>query len=329
MNGGLPMTRAKPGVAAALSVSLCLSACTPPALSPSIDSTPVIADSQPGWTVSEMTVGLHPLGLSCDALPAYGGPVTVPSGTRISDTLVTTPLDLSAGDITIERTCIQPTTTWQGLAILGTFNMNTLTPAPGKVTIRNSEIDGSKLDAKSAALSAAFSGLADLSSNYIHALGTGIALFHTGADFDVVVERNYVTDLVAWGNPAVEGNHSDAFTVRDFSAAARSTRHALIRNNRFNCDNDNSTGAIFIQAYAGAIDNVTLEGNLLEGRGWQLGLEAHNHGYSNLRAMNNRFSATGFGAAYRTAGPGWATWQDNYRYDPAAPEAKGEIINAP
>ena len=74
---------------------------------------------------------------------------------------------------------------------------------------------------------------------------------------------------------------------------------------------------------------MTIEGNLLEGLGWQLGLEENTSGYDNMRAMNNRFSGTGFGTTYRTGGPGWAQWQENYVYSASAVDGKGRIVYAP
>ncbi len=106
-------------------------------------------------------------------------------------------------------------------------------------------------------------------------------------------------------------------------------RRVIIRNNRFDCNSGSDTGAVFIQTFSGRIDNVTLEGNLLEGRGYNLGLEQTNHPYANLQALNNRFSPTGWGPAYVTGGPGWRTWQNNYRYDPTQPDAKGTAVSQP
>jgi len=247
----------------------------------------------------------------------------------LSGVRVTTPLDLSAGGITIDRSCIQPTTAWRGLPILSTMNNNTLQIAAQKVVIRNSEIDGSKLTTELAAWSTGFMGVGDLQSNYFHHLGSGIAVMHSGETENMTIERNYVTDLVAWGNPATTGNHTDAFTVRDFTAEVRPDRALIIRNNRFDAHSGNDTGALFIQSYSGRIDNVRVEGNLLEGLGYQLGVNQLNHPYSNIRAINNRFSGTGFGATYAQRGPGWDQWESNYLYNPSASDGKGSVVGEP
>jgi hypothetical protein len=80
--------------------------------------------------------------------------------------------------------------------------------------------------------------------------------------------------------------------VRDFKDAPG--RQSLVRNNGFDCNSGNDTDAFFIQTYSGDIANLTAEGNLLEGGGYQLVLGAgFNHRYSNVRAINNRMSGHG------------------------------------
>lgn len=279
-----------------------------------------------GWTVTASKVGLAPFGLSCAKLPKYTGSYRVPAGARISGKLIPTGLDLSAGDIVIDKSCIQPTSVGMGMPVLATTNYNTMKITTRKVVIRNSEIDGSKLDSKSAAMSTAFIGIADLDSNYVHGFGSGIGMMNTGTSLDALVERNYVTGLVAWGDPATTGNHSDAFTIRDFTDAARADRQIVVRNNRFNCASDNDTGALFIQTYSGRIDNVLIVGNLLEGNNYQLQLGQLNYPYSNIRADNNRMSGTGYGALSVQGGPGFARFTRNYIYSASAFDGKGKAI---
>ena len=293
---------------------------TPPPIGPGTGGT--------GWTVNANTVGLAPLGLSCAALPVYTGSTTVPAGTVISGMRVTTPLDLTAGNITIERSCIQPAWANRGRPIVSA-EANGGIGATGKVVIRDSEFDGSLLSAESAAWTGAFTGAGDLISNYIHGFGSGIAVMNSGSTLSMTIERNYVTGLVRWGDPATTGNHSDAFTIRDFTAARTPGRELIVRNNRFDCDSGSDTGAIFIQTYAGRIDNVALQGNLLEGGGYQLGLEQTYNPYSNVRAVNNRFSNTGWGSTYRSGGPGWSEWANNFVYNSGATDGRGAAVRQP
>ncbi|WP_157683356.1 hypothetical protein [Microlunatus soli] len=250
----------------------------------------------------------------------------MPRGTRISGVLITTPLNLSAGNIVLERSCIQPTSVGQGLPVLATTNYNTMKVTTGRVIIRDSEIDGSKLRAKAAAQSTAFIGVADLARNYIHGLGSGIGLMNTGTSLDAVIERNYVTRLVAWGDPATTGNHSDAFTIRDFSAAKRSDRKLDVKNNRFDCRSGNDTGALFLQTYSGPIDNVLIEGNLLEGNNYQLQLNKMNSPYSNIRAVNNRMTGTGYGPLSIQGGEGFTQFARNYIFNPTAADKAGNSV---
>lgn len=300
---------------------------TPPQATP---SSQLGNTGREGWTITAGNVGLASLGLKCADLPLYNGPSKPAAGTTISRQRVTTALDLSNGDITIDTSCIQPTTVGQGMPVIGTTdnNVTPIQPTTKRVTIKNSDIDGTRLDHRLAALSTGFLGIADLTNNYVHHLGSGIALYHTGTTLDATVERNYVTDLLGWGNPATTGNHSDAFTIRDFDAT-RSGRRVTVRNNRFDCDSPNATGAFFIQTYAGPIHNMTAEGNLLEGGGYQLALEAKNHPYTNMRATNNRFSGTGLGTTYTTRGEGWTAWSDNYIYVATAANASGRVVREP
>ncbi|MCI1747739.1 MAG: hypothetical protein LKI24_06295 [Acidipropionibacterium sp.] len=202
---------------------------------PTPSKTPAPAPAA-GWTITRANVGLGPEGLTCKGLAEYRGPRTVPAGTTISQKRITHGLDLSAGGITLEKSCIQPTEAAPGMPILGTTNYDSGKPTPAKVTIRNSEIDGSLLNEKAAAQATGFIGVADLIGNYIHRLGSGIGIMNAGTEFDALVEHNYVTGLVAWGDAAADGTHSDAFTVRDFDISKRPGRTLVVRNNRFDCD---------------------------------------------------------------------------------------------
>ncbi len=296
---------------------------TPSDPPPPTDPTPPGSPSV-GWLVDATTVGLAPLGLTCSQLPAYTGSADIPAGTVISGKRFTGNINLYQGNITIEKSCFRPSSAGRGLAIASTSNYNgNNEPAKGKVIIRDSEFDGTLLSQEIAAYATGFLGIADLQRNYIHHFGSGLGLMNTGNQLDALVEHNYVTDMLGYGDGATTGNHSDSFTIRDFTDAARPDRVAFFRNNRFDCDSPNATGAFFIQAWAGRIDNVYIEGNLLEGGGYNLALEANNSGYSNINATNNRYRPTGYGAVYYSGGSGWTTYRDNYLYDPTKPDAKG------
>jgi hypothetical protein len=306
----------------------------PTPLPPSNNPTPLPpvnpSTSLKGWELNRRNTGLAAHGLVGSQLPAYSGPIVIPAGSVISGVRFTGNIDLSRGNIVIEKCCFRPVPSeyGQGLPLATTtdFQREPYPPAPSKVIIRDCEFDGSLLSAERAAFAVGFWGIADLQRNHFHHLGGGFALYNTGTQLDSLVEHNYVSDMIAWGNPATTGNHIDAFSIRDFTAAQRPARTAIIRNNHFDpTTQENVTGAFFIQPLWGRIDNVTIEGNLLVGAGWCLGLEQKT-GYSNIRALNNRFAPTGFGSTYYE-GPGWTTWQANHRYDPSKPDAKGVTVN--
>jgi len=288
-----------------------------------------------GWTLDKTKVGLAPLGLSCGSLPVYTGANPIPNGARISGVRFTGFVDLSRGDIVIERSCFRPTSSGQN-ALATTTHF----PACGnscpviaqqKVVIRDSEFDGSLLSLQSAANSSAFWGVADLQRNYIHDLGSGIALYNTGGQLSSLIEHNYVTRMLSYGDPATTGNHSDGFTIRDFNVSSNPSRQAIIRNNRFDTNTANATGSFFIQdTWSAGIGNIVATGNLLEGGGYEMAGEKRNAPVTNVRVTNNRFRGKtdgGYGACYRGGGFVWAEWANNYLYDPARVDSAGSAVS--
>jgi hypothetical protein len=281
-----------------------------------------------GWQLNATNVGLAPFGIDGSQLPVYTGPYEIPAGSYITGMKFTRPVSLIQGNITIEKSLFQPTSLGIGQAVVGAtvYSNNQWLAPPNTVTIRDSEFDASRLPLENAAKGFAFSGLADLQRNYIHGFGIGISIFGTGRTLDGLIEHNYITDTPAFGNPGTTGNHIDAFTIRDFTDAQRPDRKLVVRNNRFDANAaTNVTGAFFMQAWGGRIDNVSIEGNLLEGNGYNLILEANANGYSNISATDNRFAPTGYGATYNT-GNGWTTWQNNYLFSPAMPGGMGAAV---
>ncbi|MDX8140994.1 hypothetical protein SK854_02660 [Lentzea sp. BCCO 10_0061] len=286
----------------------------------------------PGWKLTQANTGLAAHGLNCDSLPLYTGPGAPAAGTVISGKRIEQALTLFAGNITVEKSCIRPKNLGETAPLITTngpcgSNSCQVTGAP--VTIRDSNIDGSALSAKTIAGSCAFLGVGTLQRNYISGMGSGICFYNTGSSLSGLAEGNYVRGLRSDGE-----SHNDGATVRDFPLDKNAGRTLTFRNNRIDCSTGNDTGALFIQTYGGDIDNVTVEGNLLEGGGYQLGLES---GFDNLygrnmKSINNRFSGTGWGAAYvsqKGASYKWAVWQDNFLHDANAPDAKGKPAGTP
>lgn len=213
-----------------------------------------------GWQVTASNIGLAGLGIDGNSLPLYNGSNVVPAGTVIEGRRITGGLELYQGNITIRRCLIRPTSAGQGMPLITTSNYNVepVGVTPATVTIEDCEIDGTGLSDFSAAWCTGFMGVANLYRNYIHHFGSGVGFMPTGTQLDAVVENNYITDLVSWGNGATNGNHCDGFTIRDFSNSARPTRSMTVRNNRFDCNTENASGACFLQAYSGTINNVTI-----------------------------------------------------------------------
>lgn len=289
-----------------------------------------------GWQLTSANTGLAPHGLACDSLPEYTGPAKVPAGTTISQKKITKSLVLAEGGVTIERSCFKPAASDYTMA--QTYDNDACTndgclPPPSLSVIRDSEFNGSALDANpndtyNRAHVTAFKGIATLQRNYVHDVGSGMGILASGTQLDALVEQNYVTGLKSWGNGATDGTHSEAFTIRDFDGTQRPARTGIVRNNRFNVDGGNETGALFIQAM-GNVNNVTVEDNLMEGYGYQLQLMIWDWAspgthYSNMKAINNRFSGSGYGASSVQSGTGWTVWQNNYYNNVNATNNQGE-----
>lgn len=290
-----------------------------------------------GWELTAENSGLAPYGLTCDGLAPYDGPSKPAAGTVISERRIESSLDLSNGDIVIERSCIRPTSVGRGLPVISTTDFNSCGDngcrvTQSMVTVRDSEIDGSRVSQEGIAYSCAFQGVGTLLRNHMHDTGSGICFLGTGRTLDAIAEGNYVHDLRAFGDAGTTGSHNASLTIRDFDTRDTPSRRLTVRNNRLDCDSGNDSGAVFIQAWAGFIDQVLLEGNLLEGNGYQLVLEANEAGYGrNMGAVNNRFSGTGYGPGYvdaRDLDHRWTTWRDNALHDPDAPEHRGAPVTS-
>lgn len=265
-----------------------------------------------GWDINETNTGLAGAGVDGASLPLYAGPVRPASGTVIRLMRIDRQLDFSEGDITIEKCLVQPVSVGAGTPLTG-----------GNLYIIDSEIDGSLiLNDDDIAFSMGYSGNGAVIRCYIHDTGSGIALGQS--DSEVIADGNYVHRLRAGFNSG-GASHTDGFTLRYYTGPC-----AKILNNRFDCSSGHDTGALFLQPTYGLIKNIHIEGNLLEGGGYTLMLEARGYGYGSLlEVVNNRFNPSGFGVGYVDGGSGWDIWENNYMYDPSADECRGEIVAAP
>lgn len=239
---------------------------------------------------------------------------------------VTGPLDLSNGNITVEKSCIRPQSVGYHNAFLVTTTIcgnNGCSATPtGGVIIKDSDIDASRLSASTIAKSCAFLGVGTLQRNRMYSMGSGICFFETGTVHNALAEGNYVYGLRAYGD-----SHNEAATIRDFRKNATNTRTVKFLNNRLDCSSGNTTAALFIQPTWVDIYNGLVQGNYLEGEGYNLYMENRDGIYGNMRAIDNRFRPTGWGPAATPSGFGWAVWSDNYRYDATKPDGKGAVVN--
>lgn len=290
---------------------------------------PLHGDSTPGWRINARRVGLAPHGLSCSNLPTYRGPARPARGAVISKRLITRPLDLSRGDILVTKSCIRPTSTGYHnnfLVTTTTCRSSCWATKVGRVRIKDSEISGTALSADRIAGSCGFLGVARLTRNYIHGMGSGICFFETGTKHNALALNNYVTGLRSYGD-----SHNEAATVRDFRRNATNTRRAEFIGNRLDCSSGNVTGGLFIQPTWEDIYNVQVRRNYIEGEGYNLfvsgtSVSGVRSKYGSMRSINNRFRSTGWGPSAVTQPPGWSVWRDNYRYAAGKHGARGSRV---
>jgi hypothetical protein len=258
-------------------------------------------------------------------LQAYTGSNKPAKGTVIRLKKITTPLWLFNGNITVDRCWIQPTASLPGgLIVTYDWNSNNSTPSQYSSTITNCDIDGSVIAVSDVAYQSAMRGLATVRRCNVFGMGTGITIL-CGPAVDCLVEQNYVHSLRAYGNGATTGSHNESASIRGYGGL-----HLVFRNNRLISKTGNDSGALFIQAWAQAINHSLITGTLFESNSYGMPLEANNHGYGNdMKAVNNRFVKGGYGPAYVTGGPGWAQWTENYYDSPTSPDHKGTAIPKP
>jgi hypothetical protein len=274
-------------------------------------------------------VGLASRGLTCAGLPAYTGSLKPAAGATITEKRVTGNLDLSNGGITIERSCVKPTSGDNRALISNDIcgsNECVVPAGRGQVVIKDSDIDASGAPASSISASCAFRGIGVLQRNLIKGMGSGICFFGTGYQLDGLAEQNYVTGLRSYAD-----SHNEAGTIRDFrlNSTSPAGRSVKFLNNRLDCSSGNVTAGLFIAPTWVDINNFTVQGNYIEGEGYNLYLAYGGGQYRGGRAIDNRLRSTGWGPAVVDGGSGWDEWRDNYRYDSTKPDGKGAVVTEP
>lgn len=225
----------------------------------------------------------------------------------ISDKQIPYTVIVTGTGVRFERCRFQPVTVGQGIPLIRSQET--------RAVFSDCEMDFSLVPIEQAYMSIGITLCGEIYRCNIHGSSTGIYISNNSSDQASVAEGNLVHGL-----RFMEPAHVDGLTIRRCDG----TGGMIIRNNYIRVDPSRATGALFIQAWGGHIDNVLIEGNFLQGYGHCLALEYNEHGYgSNMRAINNRFDAwtvDGGGPWYTTVagGDGWAAWEDNYVYDEEA-----------
>jgi hypothetical protein len=265
-----------------------------------------------GWELDETNSGLRGnyTGLTTINPSEYGridegGQLLVNANAVIENKIIPYQCTLSAGNITIRNCLIQPTTVGNGVPFV------TATMA----TIEDSEIDGSLMSDAVMGMSIAFAGSGTILRCNIHDASSGISINNSDAS-PSIAEGNYIHDL-RYVSPA----HMDGITTRVSAGGG-----TVIRNNRSVVDSTVSTGALFVQSTYGVIDNLLIEGNLLEGYSYNLSMGISTYSYGgNVGVVDNRFNPYpgGFGARSIQSGIVITEWSENYIYDSAADGCMG------
>lgn len=277
-----------------------------------------------GWELTPSNVGLAPLGLSCDSLTAYTGPNVIPAGTTITNRRFTSQVDVSAGNIVIEKSCFKPTTANVGL-VEGYYPQ-------GEITIRDSEFDGSLVPPAARESAFGFTGGANLLRNYVHDVGLGIGMVSSTNTRDqgstpehILIKNNYVHRLFHYNDA-----HHEAATIRDFVPNAANTRTMRWVGNFLDSDSEYVSGGMFIQPTFESIHNVWLEDNVFAGEGFNLwSTDSGCCVTRNVHVINNRMKAgprEWYGPVHHE-GPGFVEWRDNSLYDATKTDARGAVVS--
>ena len=278
-----------------------------------------------GWDLTPTNVGLAPQGLSCESLPVYSGPAQIPAGTTISGKKFTIPIFVSAGNITIEKSCFKPTDATPNGLVEGYYPQ-------GDITIKDSEFDGSLVPASTRETACAFTGGANLMRNYVHDVGSGICMVSSTNTRDmgelpkhILIENNYVHKLFHYSDA-----HHEAATIRDFVPSADNSRTMTWVGNYLDSDSLSVSGGMFIQPTFESIQNVWLDGNVFAGEGYNLwSTDSGCCTTRNVHVTDNRFkpgTREYYGPVY-DEGPGFVEWTGNAMYDASQADARGSAVS--
>ena len=141
-------------------------------------------------------------------------------------------------------------------------------------------VEDCTIDGKSASGSIGINGPGNFRRNNIYRVENGV-----GGHWDSVIEDNFIHDLLGTGSPHYDGIQCDG-----------GNRNIIIRHNSILVDH-NQTSAVMIDNWAGPVDNILVENNVLVGGGYTVYCDAqfNNEPITNVRFINNHMGTGGFG----------------------------------
>jgi len=123
------------------------------------------------------------------------------------------------------------------------------------------------------------------------------------------------------------GQHRDGFTSR----GCREQNPIIVNRCRFDCDQNSTTGALFLQnTYGDEVIGFQSYNSLYEGSGYNIVID----NALDTVMVNNRTNPHGnYTYSDYTVAPqresSFASWKDNYRYNPEAVDGKGFVLPIP
>jgi hypothetical protein len=142
--------------------------------------------------------------------------------------------------------------------------------------------------------SIAFNGAGTFLNNNIFNVENGIA-----PGSNSVIQNNYIHGLLASGSPHYDGIQMDG------GVSNVTIGHNTIINDH------NQTSAVMIDNWAGAIENIVVDDNLLVGGGYTIYVDGHfnNSPISGVSITNNHMGKGGFG--YKAFNKSWPAYTGN------------------
>ena len=221
-------------------------------------------------------------------LATYSGTLKLSTpGQVVSGLIITGGVQISASNVTLENCIIEvPSTANWNIGVAGGLT---------GVNIENCEIVGAGSSGPQGSYGIYVQGNSQVTINAvnIHDVGQGLVL----NDGQVTLENSYIHDLHAGS-----GTHYE--DIGYFGAATSSTFSLNIQSNTL-INQNNQTASVFLQNYFGAVNNVTVNNNILVGGDYTVYMDGTGDGgpgtgtaVTNVSFTNNHMGAGIFGYTY-------------------------------